>query len=267
MPPAASTQSNSKMAPKARTTSGTRTRRPSSWMCSSERQSKFWLPKYASRPSTMKYLACCTPPMDFAVSMRRTSAPRAASRSSVSSISGYCFTNFSSTSSRTRTPRAAAASMAWMTGSSRLPGRCSRRTARSPGCAWPRRSSPATRATHRGCPRGPASSPPGCSPRAPTRARRRRGRTGRERVRRGGGAREREARAEQEEAQGHAAMFSHAPASRRALLLKRREAPTRCAGAPRTQRLSPGSPSGSAQHVQRAAVVGLAARTGRCSRR
>ena len=85
LPPPASAQSSSKTSASERTTSGTRMRSPSSWMCSSERQSKFWLPRYASRPSTTKYFACSTPPMDFAVSSRRTSMPgRFASRSSVS---------------------------------------------------------------------------------------------------------------------------------------------------------------------------------------
>ncbi|MNT65775.1 hypothetical protein D3C72_2037820 [compost metagenome] len=48
--------------------------KPVSWMCSNERQSKFWLPMYATWPSTARYFACTMPlPVTLLKSMRRKS--------------------------------------------------------------------------------------------------------------------------------------------------------------------------------------------------
>jgi len=50
-------------------------RRPVSWMCLRARQSKFWLPTKASRPSTTKYLAWMMPPVSLLRSIASTVMP------------------------------------------------------------------------------------------------------------------------------------------------------------------------------------------------
>ena len=94
-------------------------RTPSSWMCSSERQSKFWLPRYASFPSTTKYFAWRMPPTPLKRSKTRSSRPGIFF--SRSTVSGYLGTNAVSTRKRIFTPRSAAASSASTTVCSRLP--------------------------------------------------------------------------------------------------------------------------------------------------
>ena len=55
-------QSVAKTSANALATGSSATRAPSSWMCDSARQSRFWLPSHASRSSTTMNLACWIPP-------------------------------------------------------------------------------------------------------------------------------------------------------------------------------------------------------------
>ncbi len=104
---AAAAQSCSKTDATSLTTSGSAMRRPSSWMCLSERQSQFCEPTNAVAPSTTMNLACTMPaPATADHSMMRSS--RLGMVLSTAMPSSEFFSNFFSSSTRIFTPRSPA---------------------------------------------------------------------------------------------------------------------------------------------------------------
>ncbi len=95
-------------------------RAPISWICSSARQSQFWLPTNTLASSTIMYLACSTPPVRVSTGSTRTVTP--GTLRSQATLSGFLARKVWSTSRCTATPARARAASASSTGVRPVPG-------------------------------------------------------------------------------------------------------------------------------------------------